>query len=147
MYLYEAFHSLIGGWVQNWKNWNPFRYEITQKICDLIPSDQAIENSKSFLNRLAIDDDSSFEINSLESSLLMQKIVLFIEPSEESWQTPLKIGNLFMNRFAIDEDAAFEILKIFELEKTSEKMSYPYNSEYLNFKAKRKHKGMDLIIK
>ena len=77
----------------------------------------------------------------------MQKIVLFIQPSKDAWRTPLEIGNLFMNRFALDEDAAFEILKIFELEKTSEKMSYPYNSEYLNFKAKRNQKGLDLIIK
>ena len=53
----------------------------------------------------------------------MQKIVLFIEPTEDAWGTPFKIGNLFMNRFAVDEDAASEILKIYELE------------------------GMDLIIK
>ena len=67
----------------------------------------------------------------------MQKIVLFIEPSEEACETPLKIGNLFMNRFAVDEDAASEILKIFELEKYSRKMSAE----------ERKQKGMDLIIK
>ena len=47
----------------------------------------------------------------------MQKIVVFIEPIDELFFTPLKIGNLFMNRFAVDEDAAFEILKIFELGK------------------------------
>ena len=124
---------------QNWKNWNPFRYEITQKIDDFIPSDNAIENSKSFLNRLAIDEDSSIEINSLESSLLMQKIVLFIEPNDETFYTPFKIGNMFINRFAVDEDAAFEILKVFELEKTP--------NEYKNLKEKRRLKGMDLIIK
>ena len=66
----------------------------------------------------------------------MQKIVLFIEPSEEAWQTPSKIGNLFMNRFAVDEDAAFEILKIFELENSSDSMSAE----------ERKQKGRDLII-
>ena len=38
-----------------------------------------------------------------------------MEPSEDAFETPLKIGNLFMNRFAVDE--ASEILKIFELEK------------------------------
>ena len=93
----------------------------------------------------------------------MQKIVLFIEPSEEAWRTPLKIGNLFMNRFAVDEDLAYEISKIFELDKTSTKMSYPGqipkihepgnskiqmcdNFEYKNFKKERKQKGMDLII-
>ena len=66
----------------------------------------------------------------------MQKIVLFIEPSEESWQTPLKIGNLFMNRFAIDEDAASEILKIFELEK---------DPDWKSSLAKQQ-KGTDLIV-
>ena len=53
----------------------------------------------------------------------MQKIVLFIDPSEHAFSTPLKIGNLFMNRFAVDEDAASEILKIFKLEKYSWEMS------------------------
>ena len=66
----------------------------------------------------------------------MQKIVLFIEPSEEAWRTPLKIGNLFMNRFAVDEDAASEILKIFELGKSSHGMSAE----------EKQQKGMDLII-
>ena len=45
-----------------------------------------------------------------------QKIVLFIEPADEEWDEPSKIGNLFMNRFAIDEDAENEILKIYQLE-------------------------------
>ena len=47
---------------------------------------------------------------------IMQKIVLFIEPAAEAWNTPSKIGNLFMNRFGIDEDAKHEILKIYHLE-------------------------------
>ena len=67
----------------------------------------------------------------------MQKIVLFIDSSEYAWRTPLKIGNLFINRFAVDEEAASEILKIFELEKGSRRMS----SE------ESKQQGMDLIIK
>ena len=72
----------------------------------------------------------------------MQKIVLFIEPMEEAWSTPLKLGNLFMNRFAVDEDEASEILKIFELE--TKKYS-PLSSK---MSAEEKHqKGMDLIIK
>ena len=66
----------------------------------------------------------------------MQKIVLFLEPSDDAFDTPLKIGNLFMNRFAVDEDAASEILKIFELGKYSWRMSAE----------ERKQKGMDLII-
>ena len=50
---------------------------------------------------------------------LMQKIVLFIEPNEDAWCTPSKIGHLFMNRFAIDEDASFEIVKVLDLGKSS----------------------------
>ena len=79
----------------------------------------------------------------------MQKIVLFIEPNDDAWLTPLKIGNLFMNRFAVEEDAASEILKIFELEKTSWKMSRSdpkYNPEYKNFEEERKQKGIDLSL-
>ena len=77
----------------------------------------------------------------------MQKIVLFIEPSDDAWRTPLKIGNLFMNRFAVDEDAAFEVMKIFELEKTSFEMSKLSQSTFKNFKKERIHKGKDLNIK
>ena len=50
----------------------------------------------------------------------MQKIVLFIEPQEEKYMTPSKIGNLFMNRFAIDEDGRHESLKIYHLQDTFE---------------------------
>ena len=55
---------------------------------------------------------------------LKQKIVLFIEPTEQKYMrkpykkkysTPSKIGNLFTNRFCIDEDASSEILKIIHL--------------------------------
>ena len=48
---------------------------------------------------------------------IMQKIILIIEPSDNAYDTPAKIGNIFMNRFAIDEDASSEVLKIFELGK------------------------------
>ena len=72
----------------------------------------------------------------------MQKIVLFIEPNEDAFMTPLKIGNLFLNRFAVEEDAAFEVLKIFELEKASWKM---YDLDHSEYKKERKQKGMDLI--
>ena len=77
----------------------------------------------------------------------MQKIVLFIEPNDDAWVTPLKIGNLFMNRFAVEEDAASEILTILELEKTSLKMCYSKDPEYKDFKDARNKKGMNLIIK
>ena len=75
----------------------------------------------------------------------MQKIVLFIEPCDEAYVTLLKIGNLFMNRFAVEEDAASEVLKIFELEKTSDKMCNREHSQYNKFEEERKQKGMDLI--
>ena len=78
----------------------------------------------------------------------MQKIVLFIEPIDELCFTPLKIGNLFMNRFAVDEDAASEILKIFELEKTSDEMSFPgLQPHYKYSREEREQKGKDLIRK
>ena len=74
----------------------------------------------------------------------MQKIVLFIEPSDDAFFTPFKIGHLFMNRFSIEEEASFEIVKIFELGKSSLKMSNSYYSEYSNFEEERNKKGMSL---
>ena len=74
----------------------------------------------------------------------MQKIVIFIEPNDEVFITTFKLGNLFMNRFAIDEAEGYEILKIFELEKTSWKISWPFCLEYDNRENERKQKGMDL---
>ena len=75
----------------------------------------------------------------------MQKIILFIEPNDDAWQTPLKIGNLIMNRSVVEEDAASEVLKIFELGKTSVKMSNTDLPEYKNFEAERKQKGMVIL--
>ena len=75
----------------------------------------------------------------------MQKIVLFIEPSDNAHRTPFKVGHLFMNRFAIDEDASFEIVKVLELAKTSFSMSRPKHPEYKFFENERKQKGIDLI--
>ena len=86
----------------------------------------------------------------------MQKIVLFIEPNEDAFMTPLKIGNLFLNRFAVEEDAAFEVLKIFEFKKRGKcpeswKMSEPWkmsdtdHSEYKKLEEENNQKGMDLI--
>ena len=45
----------------------------------------------------------------------MQNIVLFIEPTTNTYYTPSKIGHLFINRFAIGEDEKSEIIKVFEL--------------------------------
>ena len=75
----------------------------------------------------------------------MQKIVLFIEPFDDAFVTPAKIGHLFMNRFGVDEDAAFEVINVLELGKTSVKMSYPIHPEYANFENERKEKGMGIF--
>ena len=75
---------------------------------------------------------------------MMQKIVLFIEPFDDLWSTPLKIGKLFLNRFAVAEDAASEVLKIFELEKASFEMSKLSQPTRMIFMKERKHKGKDL---
>ena len=69
----------------------------------------------------------------------MQKIILFIEPFDEAFSTPEKIGNLFMNRFAIEEDGSTEILKILELGKTSLEISDRDSK-------KGQQKGMDYFI-
>ena len=42
----------------------------------------------------------------------MHQVVLFMEESEDAYQTPLKGGNLFFNRFGVDEDAAFEMVGV-----------------------------------
>ena len=74
----------------------------------------------------------------------MQKIVLFIEPTEDAFVTPFTAGHLFMNRFSIGEEANFEIVKIFEFGKSSDKMSQKNHPEYSNFEENRNQKGMSL---
>ena len=76
----------------------------------------------------------------------MQKIILFIEPNDDTFFTPCKIGHLFMNRFAIDEDAGSEILKVLELGKSSFKMCHRKHPEFKNFENERQQKGLDLIV-
>ena len=75
----------------------------------------------------------------------MHKIVLFIEPTDDAFSTPYKIGHLFMNRFTIDEEAKFEIVKVFELAKSSYKMMSSNHPEYSNFEEDRDQKGMGSI--
>ena len=70
----------------------------------------------------------------------MQKIVLFVEPSYQSFWKSANIGDIFMNRFAIDENASCEILKSFELGKISLDMSRPHRENYQNFVEERKQK-------
>ena len=75
----------------------------------------------------------------------MQKIVLFIEPSDDAFQIPVKSGYLFMNRFGIEEEANFEIVKIFELGKSFWKMLVDrFHQKYSNFAEERNQKGMSL---
>ena len=76
----------------------------------------------------------------------MHKIVLFIEPYDDEFYTPEKIGHLFMNRFGVDEDAAFKVINVLELEKISSKMSWPKDLEYSNFENERIDKGMGRFI-
>ena len=78
-------------------------------------------------------------------SKAMQKIVLFIEPHDDEFSTPAKIGHLFMNRFGVDEDAAFEVINVLELGKSSQKMANPRDDEYTDFENERKEKGMGLF--
>ena len=52
----------------------------------------------------------------------MQNLVVFVEPSEEAWKTPLKGGNLILNRLCIDEDAAFELSGVNYLKTTYDEM-------------------------
>ena len=76
----------------------------------------------------------------------MNKILAFIEPNDDAFSTPAKIGHLFLNRFSVDEDASFEVLNVLELGKTSWKMSDPDEPEYASFENERKEKGMGLAI-
>ena len=73
----------------------------------------------------------------------MQKIILLVEPIDDPFYSPVKIGNIYMNRFAIDENASTEIIKKFELAKTSLKISVPEGKNYKNFAKERQQKGMD----
>ena len=67
-------------------------------------------------------------------------LIIFLEPSEDSYFTPLKIGKRFFNRLAIDENAGFEILSVLNLKQSSWKMTYPEHNEYKDFEVERKTK-------
>ena len=78
----------------------------------------------------------------------MQKIVVFIDETDDPSLTPMKIGNLFMNRFSIDEDAGFETLKILN-PKFIDKFNYrTYHRGFKGFDIDRRDrsgsKGLDL---
>ena len=79
-----------------------------------------------------------------------------MEPNDDAFITPFKIGELFMNRFYFEEKASFKIVKIFELGKSSHLLpilpnrSAPdavRNMDYdlqMKFERDRKIKGMNL---
>ena len=59
----------------------------------------------------------------------MQNLVVFMEPYEDAWGTPLKGGNMILNRFCIDEDAAFELSGVNSLKKLSNRRYSYYDEE------------------
>ena len=59
----------------------------------------------------------------------MQNLVVFMEPFERAWLTPLKGGNMILNRFCIDEDAAFELSGVYSFKKWFEDIEEDSDSE------------------
>ena len=47
----------------------------------------------------------------------MQNIIVLMEPSDNTWNTASKGGNMYLNRFCIDEDATFELSGVYNLQK------------------------------
>ena len=70
----------------------------------------------------------------------MQNLIVFMEPTERAYDTPLKAGNMILNRFCIDEDAAFELSGVNYLKKSSSDMR---TGKSLNFKVQRNEKGRE----
>ena len=60
----------------------------------------------------------------------MQNLVVFMEPSEKAYETPLKGGNMILNRFCIDEDAAFELSGVNYLKKFRQYFDKEKGEEY-----------------
>lgn len=54
----------------------------------------------------------------------MQNLIVLRDPSEDAFDTSLKRGNMTFNRFCIDEDAAVELSGVYDLKKTSRKITY-----------------------
>ena len=73
-------------------------------------------------------------------SKIMQNLVVLKEPSEDTWNTTLKAGNMILNRFCIDEDAAFELSGVNYLKKSSDDIK---RGKSIKFKVKRKVKGKE----
>ena len=80
----------------------------------------------------------------------MQNLVVFVEPSEDAWKTPLKGGNLILNRLCIDEDAAFELSGVNYLKTSSDEMASMdalYSKGEIVWQSKRFIKQMEGLAK
>ena len=66
---------------------------------------------------------------------IMQNLVIFMEPSKDTWQISLKGANMYMNRFLIDEDVAFEFSGVHYLAESS--------LDVMNNDFQRKSKGKE----
>ena len=75
----------------------------------------------------------------------MQKIILFIEPTDREFETPSKIGSLLTNRFAINEDASTKIVKVLELGKKSTELSWPEYQEETHVKGMNPYLYFSLV--
>ena len=67
---------------------------------------------------------SQEEKKRLNSSGIMQNLVVFMEPSEDPWDTSLNYGNMILNRFCIDQDASFELSEVNYLGKYKGVLNY-----------------------
>ena len=83
---------------------------------------------------------SQEEKKRLDSSGIMKNLVVFMEPSEDAWDTSLNYGNMILNRLCIDEDAAFELSGVHYFQKSSRDICYGDNAQNI---LKRKQKGQE----
>ena len=83
---------------------------------------------------------SQEEKKRLDSSGIMKNLVVFMEPSEDAWDTSLNYGNMILNRLCIDEDAAFELSGVHYFQKSSRDICYGDNTQNI---LKRKQKGQE----
>ena len=78
-----------------------------------------------------------------DSSSIMQNIVVFMEPSEDAWDTSSNYGNMILNRLCIDEDAAFELSGVHYFQKSSKSICFGDNAQNM---LKRKEKGQEYTL-
>ena len=100
-----------------------------------------ITGFRSQLQRFKIKIKSeNFENTKIVMSKKMQNLVVFMEPSEDAFSTPLKGGNMILNRFCIDEDAAFELSGVSSLKESSQDVKYGNGPKFI---LKRIQKGKE----